>query len=49
MRFLDFGYAATLMLGMFALVLGLSALVLLSQALRRRLAEAAELATQVTP
>jgi multiple sugar transport system permease protein len=49
MRFLDFGYAATLMLGMFALVLGLSALVLLTQALRRRLAEAAELATQVTP
>jgi multiple sugar transport system permease protein len=49
MRFLDFGYAATLMLGMFALVLGLSALVLLSQALRRRLAEAAELATQVAP
>lgn len=40
MRFLDFGYAATLMLGMFALVLGLSTLVLLSQALRRRLAEA---------
>jgi multiple sugar transport system permease protein len=40
MRFLDFGYAATLMLGMFALVLGLSALVLLTQALRRRLAEA---------
>jgi multiple sugar transport system permease protein len=39
MRFLDFGYAATLMLGMFALVLGLSALVLLTQALRRRLAE----------
>jgi multiple sugar transport system permease protein len=49
MRFLDFGYAATLMLGMFALVLGLSALVLLTQALRRRVAEAAELATQVTP
>jgi multiple sugar transport system permease protein len=49
MRFLDFGYAATLMLGMFALVLGLSALVLLTQTLRRRLAEAAELATQVTP
>jgi multiple sugar transport system permease protein len=49
MRFLDFGYAATLMLGMFALVLGLSALVLLTQALRRRLAEAAELAMQVTP
>lgn len=49
MRFLDFGYAATLMLGMFALVLGLSALVLLTQALRRRLAEAGELATQVTP
>jgi multiple sugar transport system permease protein len=49
MRFLDFGYAATLMLGMFALVLGLSALVLLTQALRRRLAEAAELATQVAP
>ena len=49
MRFLDFGYAATLMLGMFALVLGLSALVLLTQALRRRLAEAAELASQVTP
>ena len=48
MRFLDFGYAATLMLGMFALVLGLSALVLLTQALRRRLAEAAELATQAT-
>ena len=41
MRFLDFGYAATLMLGMFALVLGLSALVLLTQALRRRLAEVA--------
>jgi multiple sugar transport system permease protein len=39
MRFLDFGYAATLMLGMFALVLGLSAVVLLTQALRRRLAE----------
>ena len=39
MRFLDFGYAATVMLGMFALVLGLSALVLLTQALRRRLAE----------
>ena len=41
MRFLDFGYAATLMLGMFAVVLGLSALVLLAQALRRRLAEVA--------
>ena len=36
MRFLDFGYAATVMLGMFALLLALCALVLLVQALRRR-------------
>lgn len=40
MRFLDFGYAATVMLGMFALVLGLSALVLVGQAMRRRWAAA---------
>jgi multiple sugar transport system permease protein len=36
MRFLDFGYAATVMLGMFALLLALSGLVLLVQTLRRR-------------
>lgn len=40
LRFLDFGYAATVMLGMFALLLGFSALVLLVQALRRRWAAA---------
>lgn len=40
MRFLDFGYAATVMLGMFALVLGLSALLLVGQAMRRRWAAA---------
>ncbi|MFM8936709.1 MAG: carbohydrate ABC transporter permease [Vulcanococcus sp.] len=42
MRFLDFGYAATVMLGMFALVLGLSALVLVGQAMRRRWAAAGQ-------
>lgn len=36
MRFLDFGYAATVMLGMFALLLALCGLVLLVQAMRRR-------------
>ena len=36
MRFLDFGYAATVMLGMFGLMLLLCALVLLLQALRQR-------------
>ena len=40
MRFLDFGYAATVMLGMFALLLALSALVLLVQGLRQRLQQA---------
>ena len=40
MRFLDFGYAATVMLGMFALLLALSGLVLLAQSLRQRLAQA---------
>jgi multiple sugar transport system permease protein len=35
MRFLDFGYAATVMLGMFALVLAISALLMLMLSLRR--------------
>lgn len=38
LRFLDFGYAATVMLGMFGLILLMSALVLLLQAGRQRLA-----------
>jgi multiple sugar transport system permease protein len=37
LRFLDFGYAATVMLGMFGLILLMSGLVLLLQALRHRL------------
>ena len=44
MRFLDFGYAATVMLGMFGLLLALSALVLLIQSLRQRRAQAGGLA-----
>ena len=44
MRFLDFGYAATVMLGMFGLLLALSALVLLIQNLRQRRAQAGGLA-----
>lgn len=43
MRFLDFGYAATVMLSMFSLLLALSALVLLAQAWRQRRLEAGEL------
>ncbi len=44
MRFLDFGYAATVMLGMFGLLLALSALVLLIQNLRQRRAQAGGMA-----
>ena len=44
MRFLDFGYAATVMLGMFGLLLALSGLVLLIQSLRQRRAQAGGLA-----
>ena len=44
MRFLDFGYAATVMLGMFGLLLALSALVLLIQSRRQRRAQAGGLA-----
>ena len=44
MRFLDFGYAATVMLGMFGLLLALSALVLLIQTLRQRRAQAGGMA-----
>jgi multiple sugar transport system permease protein len=44
MRFLDFGYAATVMLGMFGLLLSLSALVLLIQTLRQRRTQAGGLA-----